>query len=79
MENELYKYLERFMHQNNWLDEHVSEQARSIFTTICLTKSIESDTAPAGIMLMNLYDSSEIGTLDVSYEEFENFMYELIV
>lgn len=79
MENKLHKYLKQFMIQNNWLDENIPERARSIFTTICLMENIDVDTAPAGIMLTNLYDDAGIETVDISYDEFENFMYELIV
>lgn len=76
---ELSKYLEGFIIQSNWLDTHVPEQARSIFTTICFVGNIDADTRECDNMLVYLYDVACIEDCDVSYEEFESFMVELIV
>lgn len=71
--------LKQFLIYNNWLDNNVPEQARAIFTTICIINEWEVDTAQTGILLMELYEQADIESVDISYTEFESFMYELIV
>jgi len=79
MFNELYGYLKTYMVQYDWDEEHTKKQARSIFTTICLYCDINADTAPCDYMLYELYNMADIQELDVSYDEFENYMLEYIV
>lgn len=76
---ELSKYLEEFMIQSNWLDENVPKQARAIFTTICFVGNIDTDTSKCDNILLHLYNVACIEDCDVSYEEFESFMVELII
>jgi hypothetical protein len=71
--------LKQFLITENWLDKNVPEQARAIFTTICIINEWECDTVQTGLLLMELYEQADIESVDISYEEFENFMYELIV
>lgn len=78
MKKELRKYLEQFMIQNNWDDECTPRQARSIFTTICLTENIDADTAECDGILAHLYVKTAMNEL-MSYDEFESYMIELIV
>lgn len=77
--NEIFEYLENFMIQNNWLDEYTPKQARAIFTTICLVGNIDIDTAACDNMLLELYNKADIETIDISYDDFESYMVELIV
>lgn len=79
MKNELFNYLEDFMIQNNWLDEYMPKQARAIFTTICLVENIDADTAACDNMLLELYNKADIECCDISYDDFEEYMIELIV
>lgn len=79
MKNELFNYLENFMIQNNWLDEYTPKQARAIFTTICLIGNIDADTAVCDNMLLKLYNKADMECCDISYDDFEKFMIELIV
>lgn len=79
MNNKLFKYLENFMIQNNWLDEYTPKQARAVFTTICLVKNIDADTGACDDMLLELYNKADMESIDISYEDFENYMVELIV
>ena len=79
MYDELYGYLKTYLIQNNWDDEYTKNGARSIFTTICLCCNIDADTARCDQMLRELYDTADIQELDVSYDEFVNFMIEYIV
>lgn len=79
MKNELFKYLENFMIQNNWLDEYTPKQARAIFTTICIVGNIDADTAVCDNMLLELYNKADMESIDISYEDFEDYMVELIV
>lgn len=79
MKNELFKYLEDFMIQNNWIDEYTPQRARAIFTTLCLVENIDADTADCDNMLLKLYNKADMESIDISYEDFENYMVELIV
>lgn len=79
MKDELFKYLESFMIQNNWLDEYTQKQARAIFTTICFVGNIDADTAACDNMLLELYNKADMESIDISYDDFEEFMIELMV
>lgn len=79
MEKELRKYLETFMIQSNWLDENVPEQARAIFTTLCFIGNIDADASICENLLLYLYNISILEDLDVTYDEFEEFMISLII
>lgn len=78
MKNKLLDYLFDFMIQENWENKNVKEQARAIFTTICCVGDIEADTRECDEILSMLYWRSVLEEL-IEYEEFENFMLELIV
>ena len=78
MKNKLLDYLFDFMIQENWENKNVKEQARAIFTTICCIGDIEADTRECDEILSMLYWRSALEEL-IEYEEFENFMLELIV
>lgn len=79
MKKQLFEDLEDFMIQNNWLDEYTSKQARAIFTTLCLVGNIDADTAACDNMLLELYNKADMESIDISYDEFEEYMIELIV
>ena len=79
MIEELYKYLEQFMIQSNWLDENVPDQARALFTTLCFVGGIDADTSKCDNTLLHLYNVSAMDDINITYEDFENFMVELIV
>lgn len=79
MKEQLFEYLEDFMIQNNWLDEYTPKQARAIFTTICLVGNIDADTAVCDNMLFELYNKAYIESIDINYDDFEEYMIELIV
>lgn len=81
----LIDYLESFMMESDWTEGNMeeqnfntAEQARAIFTTICLIGNIDADTSVCDNMLLHLYDRT-IGENIMSYDEFEGFMVELIV
>ena len=78
MKNELVNYLIDYMIQENWENKNVKEQARAIFTTICCVGNIEADTRECDDILSVLYWMSVLGEL-IEYEEFEDFMLELIM
>lgn len=79
MKEELLKFLEQFMIQTNWDDERTLEQARAIFTTLCFIGNIDADTKECDDILFALYSKAAANELDMKYEEFKNFMMELIV
>lgn len=74
----LCNYLKRFVIANIWEDESIAEQARAIFSTICLVGNIDTDTARADRILYDLYYDSGIKDI-MAFDEFENFMYEYLV
>ena len=78
MKNKLLNYLIDYMIQENWENKNVKEQARAIFTTICCVGNIEADTKECDEILSTLYLRSDLEYL-IEYEEFEDFMLELIV
>ena len=81
----LYKYLREYVedHCRNFVKEsyricpNTMNQARAIFTTICMLEDIEADTFLSDNMLLDLYSLLE--HTDFTQEEFENFMLEDIV
>lgn len=78
MKEELIKYLYNFMIENNWDYDKVPDQTRALFTTICFVGNIDADTKEAHDILTKLYNQSCLDEL-VEYEEFEQYMYELII
>lgn len=76
---EILKYLNQFLIQSNWLDENVPEQARALFTSWCLMENVDTDTGKCDTTLLMLYDNAALESVDITYDEFENFMVGLIV
>lgn len=76
MKEKLVAYLYDFTAGSSWDDDKVPEQVRAIFTTLCITGDIDADTREADYILQTLYQSAEES---VTYEEFQEFMLELIV
>lgn len=75
----IYKRLKMFMLESNWLDHNTSEQARALFTTLCFVGDIRPDTAICDNMLLELYNDSDMESIDISYNEFDLYMCELLV
>lgn len=84
MKEKLIEYLKNFLIETeDWNDNNIKEQARSIFTTICLVGNIDADTAECDLLLASLYDEylvpfPELYNSD-EYEDFKSYMLELIV
>lgn len=74
----LFEELESFMINENWEYENVPEQARSIFTTICILRNCEADTGITDEMLRVLYFRAALEEI-VEYDDFIQFMYEQLV
>lgn len=84
MKDKLIEYLKDFLIQNNWCDKYTKEQARAIFTTICLTENIDADTAESDEILAYLYDEADVVEVIefdelADYGSFKSYMLELIV
>ena len=77
MREKLFDYLENFMIHTNWLDEDTPEQARAIFTTLCLVGYVDADTSVCDNMLFELYNKSALDEL-IPYDEFARFMIKFI-
>lgn len=75
----IYKRLKTFMIESNWLDNNTPEQARALFTTLCFIGDINPDTAICDNMLLELYNDSDMESVDISYDEFDLYMCELLV
>lgn len=76
---DILKFLKSFLIESFWLDEGVSKQARAIFTTWCMMNNIDADTKACDDALAELYKSACIEDVDVSYDNFCNYMIALIV
>lgn len=75
----IYKRLKMFMLESNWLDKNTPEQARLMFTTLCFIGDINPDTAACDNMVLELYNDSDMESIDISYDEFDLYMCELLV
>lgn len=78
MKDLLYEQLITLVTENEWFDINVKEQARAIFTTICIVWNIEVDTGEYDSMLINLYEKANLKSV-VDYTDYDNYMAELIV
>ena len=74
----LLNILHHFLATEDWREQTGKEQARAIFTTLCVAGNIEADTIQAHEILQYVYDRTAPGYM-TKYDEFENFMYGLIV
>jgi hypothetical protein len=84
MKEKLIEYLKDFLIESEgWEDGNIKEQARSIFTTICLIGNIDADIAECDHLLAILYDEYIMPFKEyydsADYEEFKKFMLEPIV
>lgn len=75
----IYKRLKMLMIQSNWLDNNTPEQARALFTALCFIGNIDPDTAICDNILLELYNDSDIESVDISYDDFDLYMCELLV
>lgn len=75
----IYKRLKMFMIESNWLDKNTPEQARALFTALCFIGDINPDTATCDNMLLELYNDADMESIDISYDEFDLYMCELLV
>ena len=78
MFNHMFDFLKEFMLCNSWIGV-VPEQARAIFTALCLMGDIRADTSGCDNLLWELYRDCAMEDTEMSYDEFENFMVGLIV
>lgn len=73
------EYLKQFLIQSNWLDKNVPEQARALFTSWCLMENVIADTGKCDAALIDLYNTADIQALDISFEDFTNYMIKHII
>ena len=76
---EMFEWLKSFMIENYWYHSHVPQQARSIFTTMCLLFDIAADTFECYSMLQELWTCTGVDKIGIDYDGFENFMVVWIV
>lgn len=79
MFNKTFDFLKEFMLCNTWSIDVVPEQARAIFTTLCLMGDIYADTSGCDNLLWELYRDCAMEDTGMSYDEFEDFMVGLII
>lgn len=73
------EYLNQFLIQSYWMDKNIPEQARALFTSWCLMENVDADTGKCDATLLILYHNAALESVDITYDEFENFMVGLIV
>ena len=69
---ELVEYLKDFLIQSDWCETYNKEQARAIFTTICLTQNIDADSSKCSDILSYVYDASDIVEV-LEFDEYATF------
>lgn len=84
MKEKMVEYLRNFLIQNDWCEKYTKRQARAIFTTICLMENIDADTAECDYILSYVYNDADIVEVSdfddlAEYDDFKNYMLELIV
>ncbi len=77
MKEKIVTYLQEFIAENSWDEDHVPEQARAIFTTLCFAGGVDPDTKEADYILQMIYQS--VTEKIIPYEAFQNFMLEFVV
>lgn len=75
----IYKRLKLFINHSDWLNINTQEQARALFTTLCIIGGMEADTSVCDNMLLELYNDLGTQNIDIRYNDFENFMIGLMV
>lgn len=85
MKKQLYEYLEQFMIESidgspegYYEFQYTVEQARAIFTTLCLIGHIDADTAECDNILYALYEKCTLAEV-IEYDNFKDYMIGLIV
>ena len=63
---------------SNWEDENIPEQIRAFFTSWAFWFHIDADTHSCAQALGTIYTSAGLDEI-ISYDDYENFMVELIV
>lgn len=75
---ELLRIIKDFLFKYKWDEDHVPEQVRSLFTTICITDNLNADTKKVDEVLSYLYYKTDVRK-SLTYQQFENFMLEFII
>lgn len=75
----IYKWLKIFINHSDWININMQEQARALFTTLCIIGDVEADTSICDNMLLELYNNLGTQNIDIQYNDFENFMVGLMV
>jgi hypothetical protein len=75
----IYKRLKLFIIHSDWLNINTQEQARALFTTLCIIGGMEADTSVCDNILLELYNNLGTQNIDIQYNDFENFMIGLMV
>ena len=78
MKDKLLNYLKNFMLGNDFEYENTLKVCRAIFTTVCFVENIDADTSECDNILSSLYYEANMDAV-MDYDEFENYMVELIV
>ena len=76
----IYEHLKRHMIESDFIyDEYALDQARALFTSLCVIGDISPDTSACDNMLLELYEDSDMESIDEPYDNFNAYMCELLV
>lgn len=83
MKDKMIEYFRNFLIQYDWCDKSTKEQARSIFSALCLMCYIDADTNECDMILSDAYNDAmiyELAEFDdlAEYDNFKNYMIKLI-
>lgn len=75
---ELFNYVEELAEKYDWGDENFPEQVRALFTTWCITGDMRANTSSCDCALAKIFIITRAEGI-WKYDDFENFMLELII
>lgn len=79
----LESYMYGFIDSHEWTEPNFMEQLRALFMTICLIGNVDADTSLCDKMTLEMYGKLSMRDIeqriDLSYDDFVNYMVQYIV
>lgn len=76
-------FMFEFIDSHEWTEPNFKEQLRALFMTICLIGNVDADTSLCDKMTLEMYEKlfkRDIDQrIDLSYDDFVNYMVQYIV
>lgn len=79
----LESYMYEYIDSHDWTEPNIKEQLRALFMTICLIGNVDADTSLCDKMTLEMYEKLSMHDIDqridLSYDDFVNYMVQYIV